>query len=81
VGFLAYRSWHLSWGSTAEEVGRSLPGDEVVIDPSFNATRAVTVNATPDAIWPWFQQATDRQPRLGWITDEAPSVLRCPNVG
>ncbi len=66
VGFLVYRPWHLRWGSTDEEVSRSLPGDDVVIDPTFDATRAVTVNATPDAIWPWIVQMG--YGRAGWYT-------------
>jgi hypothetical protein len=66
ASFLAYRPWHLRWGSTDEEVRRSLPGDDVVIDPTFNATRAVTVHATPDAIWPWIVQMG--YGRAGWYT-------------
>jgi hypothetical protein len=46
----------LRWGATAEEVERTLPGDEVVIQPTFNATRALTVTARPADIWPWLLQ-------------------------
>jgi hypothetical protein len=31
-------------------------GDELVPQPSFNATRALTINAPPDAVWPWLVQ-------------------------
>ena len=33
-----------------------MPGDEVLEQPTFNATRAVTIEATPEEIWPWLVQ-------------------------
>jgi len=56
VVWFLYRPWALTWGSTDEEIARSMPGDEVLENPTFNATRAVTVEATPDEIWPWIIQ-------------------------
>jgi hypothetical protein len=56
VVWLVYRPWALSWGSTDEEISRSMPGDEVIPKPTFNATRAVTIDATPEEIWPWIIQ-------------------------
>jgi hypothetical protein len=50
------RPWQLRWGATDDEVRRAMPGDEIVTHPSFNATRAVTVQAQPSAIWPWIVQ-------------------------
>jgi len=38
-----FRPWQLRWGATDAEVKRSMPGDEIVSKPSFNATRAVTI--------------------------------------
>ena len=51
-----YRPWQLNWGATGEEVRRAMAGDEIVRSPTFNATRAVTVNAPADRIWPWIVQ-------------------------
>jgi hypothetical protein len=51
-----YRPWALTWGSTDEEIARPMPGDEVLEQPTFNATRAVTIAATPEEIWPWLVQ-------------------------
>ena len=51
-----YRPWALTWGSTDEEVARPMPGDEVLERPTFDATRAVTIEATPEEIWPWIVQ-------------------------
>jgi hypothetical protein len=56
VVWFFYRPWALTWGSTDEEIARSMPGDEALEDPTFNATRAVTIEATPDEIWPWIVQ-------------------------
>jgi hypothetical protein len=33
-----------------------MPGDELVTEPSFNATRAITIDAPPEAVWPWLVQ-------------------------
>jgi hypothetical protein len=50
------RPWQLRWGATDEEVARAMPGDDVVEHPTFNATRAVTIQARPEEIWPWLVQ-------------------------
>jgi hypothetical protein len=41
-------------------------GDEVVPSPTFNATRAVTIDASPEAIWPWLVQIGFG--RAGWYS-------------
>ena len=51
-GMLA-RPWHLRWGATDEEVGRPMPFDELVERPNFSSTRAITIEATPDEVWPF----------------------------
>ena len=56
VSLYVYRQWALNWGATEEETNRSMPGDDVVINPTFNATRAVTIQARPEEIWPWIIQ-------------------------
>lgn len=56
----AYIIWarpcQLSWGATASEINRPMPGDERRGRPSFLATRAITINGTPENIWPWLIQ-------------------------
>jgi len=54
--YLVYRPWQLSWGATADEVTRPMVGDELVQNPTFNATRAVTINVSAERIWPWIVQ-------------------------
>ena len=43
-----------------------MPGDDIVARPVFNATRAVTVNARPEEIWPWLVQIGFG--RAGWYS-------------
>jgi hypothetical protein len=58
VGFFhfVYRPWNLTWGANDEEVARSMIGDDIVEDPTFNATRAITIHASPELVWPWLVQ-------------------------
>src|SRR6266487_5644343 len=56
---LIYRPLQLRWGATGEEVARVMPGDEIQRQPIFNATRAVTINARPEQIWPWLVQRSE----------------------
>ncbi|MEU2035876.1 SRPBCC family protein [Nocardia amamiensis] len=57
---VAYRSfWRtkwLTWGASAEEIARVMPGDELLVDADTVATRAITIGMGADAIWPWLVQ-------------------------
>ncbi len=50
------RGWYNRWGATDQEVNRPLPGDELVPNPRLTSTRAITINAHPEEIWPWLVQ-------------------------
>jgi hypothetical protein len=50
--FLVYRPLQINWGATPGEISRIMPGDEIVNKPVFDATRVVTIDAPPDAVWP-----------------------------
>lgn len=54
--FLVYRRWALFWGATEEEINRSMPGDGILERPTFVATRAISILASPEQIWPWIIQ-------------------------
>jgi hypothetical protein len=60
------RRRHLRWGATDAEVAAPMPGDELVPRSSFTATRAITIDAPPEAVWPWLVQLGYR--RAGWYT-------------
>ena len=53
------RPWQMTWGATPEEVARVYPHDDAFERPEWNATRAVTVAARPEQIWPFLVQ-------IGW---------------
>jgi len=59
--YLVYRPWALNWGASREEIALAMPGDSVVSHPSFNATRALTIDALPTEIWPWLVQMGYKQ--------------------
>jgi hypothetical protein len=53
------RMWRrqcMTWGATAEEAERQIPGDDFLPEPDMLSTRAVTIAAPPSAIWPWLVQ-------------------------
>jgi hypothetical protein len=51
-----YRPWHSRWGATNDEVVLPMSGDELIEKPTFNVTRAITIHARPEEIWPWIIQ-------------------------
>lgn len=50
------RHWHRRWGATDAEVRAEMPGDDLVPKASFTATRAITIDAPPEDVWPWIVQ-------------------------
>jgi hypothetical protein len=50
------RPWHLRWGATDAELVRELPGDERVMQPQLDSTRAITIGAPIGEVWKWLQQ-------------------------
>ncbi|MEU8233130.1 SRPBCC family protein [Actinoplanes sp. NPDC048967] len=50
------RRWYLTFGATPEEVAAAMPGDELLAGTDLVSTRAVTIDAPPDAVWPWLVQ-------------------------
>ena len=51
--------WQMTWGATDKELSREYPYDEVFAQADWSATRAVTVAARPQQIWPFIVQ-------IGW---------------
>jgi len=50
------RPWFMNWGATEVERTAAMPGDHLVPRPISRATRAVTIEAPPDKVWPWLVQ-------------------------
>ncbi len=53
---LVVRPGQLGWGATDDEAGSALAGDDLIPGPDLLATRAITVHALADQIWPWIAQ-------------------------
>lgn len=80
LGFV--RPWYMSWGSTAAEREMALPGDDIVASAATQNTRAITIHAPPDQIWPWLAQIG--QDRAGFYSyDRLENLFGCqmPNPG
>jgi hypothetical protein len=56
AGTALARARYLRWGATDDELNVALPGDELVPAADLTATRAVTVRAPVDGVWPWIVQ-------------------------
>lgn len=55
-------------GVSPIEAWRSLPGDEIVANPMWQSTRAITIAAPPEQVWPWIVQMGFPSHRAGWYT-------------
>ena len=53
---LLARPRHLRWGTTDQDSDAPLPGDDLIQSPNLAATRAVSVRASADQVWPWIAQ-------------------------
>lgn len=58
VFWFVIRPWYAHWGATDDEVRRALPGDELIAAPHPLSlrTKAVTIDAPADQVWPWLVQ-------------------------
>jgi hypothetical protein len=56
VYLLIVRPWHMNWGATDEEVRKRLPGDDLVLHPMLESTRALTIRAPAEEVWRWLVQ-------------------------
>ena len=66
----------LNWGATRAEAQSRLPGDELLEDADGVATRAITIDAPANAVWPWIAQMGP-SPRGGAYTyDWIENLLR-----
>jgi hypothetical protein len=65
----AYRRWiqpwQHRWGATDAEVRRAMPGDDLIPDAA-STTRAITIAAPAEQVWPWLVQLG--YGRAGWYS-------------
>jgi len=50
------RSWYSKWGATESEAEMPMAGDHFVPTPKLQSTRAITIQAPAEDIWPWLVQ-------------------------
>jgi hypothetical protein len=55
-----------------------MPGDELLPDAQFRATRAITIDAPPRAVWPWLVQVGAL--RAGWYSSDLLDNLGHPSA-
>ncbi len=53
---LVLSPWQLNWGSSQSELHRKWPGDDLILNPIYESTHAVTINAAASRVWPWLLQ-------------------------
>ena len=68
LGAPLVRRRHLRWGASDEEVAATLLGDDHLADPDYVSTRALTIAAPPDRVWPWLVQVG--RGRAGFYSDD-----------
>jgi len=73
-----YRRWHRHWGATPDEVRADMPGDDRFPAAQFRATRALTVAAPPELVWPWLVQVGCG--RAGWYSHDLLDNLGHPSA-
>ena len=67
------------WGATQDEVAATYPGDELVANPKSLVNHAITIQATPEQIYPWLLQlGADKGGMYSYTALEG--LIRCPMV-
>lgn len=73
-----FRRWHLRWGATSSELADSMAGDGMLARPRYRSTRAIEIDAAPDAVWPWLVQVGCL--RAGWYGNDLLDNLAHPSA-
>jgi hypothetical protein len=71
--------WMDRYGATDEEIAASLTGDELVPNPRISYTRTVSINASPEEIFPWIAQlGADKGGMYSYTWLE--TLIQCPQT-
>jgi hypothetical protein len=63
---LVVQPWHHRYGATAAEVAAAMEGDDLLGPAAPSTTRAITIGAPPERVWPWLVQLGFG--RAGWYS-------------
>jgi hypothetical protein len=77
IAIILLMPWMDRWGATDEEIAATFPGDELVASPAIFYNRAVTVNATPEEIYPWIVQLGAEKGGMYSYSWFETNILRC----
>jgi hypothetical protein len=80
VAIILLTPWMDHWGATKAEIAATLPGDELLPVPASFVNRAVTINGTPEQIYPWIVQLGAERGGYNSYTWLETSLLNCPMV-
>jgi hypothetical protein len=72
------RGRHRTWGARPDEIAARMPGDDVLPRAQYRATRAITIPAPPDEVWPWLVQVGYR--RGGWYANDLLDNFALPSA-
>jgi hypothetical protein len=71
--------WMDRWGATDAELQATFPGDELVAAPKSFVNHAVTINASPEHIYPWLlQMGADKAGLYSYTALE--TAIACPQT-
>ena len=73
-----YRRRHLNWGAIPIEIAGAFPGDDLLPHAQYRSTRAITIDAPPQAVWPWLVQVGCL--RAGWYSNDLLDNLGHPSA-
>ena len=73
-----YRHWHRRWGATPEECAAPMPDDDFIAGAQYRSTRAITIDAAPEMVWPWLVQVGCL--RAGWYSNDLLDNLTHPSA-
>lgn len=73
-----YRRHHLHWGASPFEARTAMPGDDLIPRAQYRTTRAISIDAPPEAVWPWLVQVGCL--RAGFYSDDLLDNLSHPSA-
>lgn len=72
--------WMDRWGATDAEIKASFIGDQLVPDPRYIYTRAITIQAAPEQVYPWIVQLGAERGGMYSYTWFETYILQCELV-
>lgn len=73
-----FRRSHRTWGATPDEVAAAFAGDDLIREPAYSITRAITIDSPPESVWRWLVQVGYL--RAGFYSDDLLDNLGRPSA-